>query len=737
MSNIKPCLEDIRIFSHVVFGGSSGLIPCRSFQEKGSNKIITPRNIWVKANDDMAINIYEFAIMADKAGSGCYVIPATVINRGHAKAKDIKQMQTLLIDIDDGDTEEKLQILTKSIGKPTLIVESGGITKEGNAKLHIYWQLRKKVTGNNLKKLLELRHKIAIFARGDTHFKSAHQPIRVAGSVYHKKGACRLAQIRSYEPLEYDLEELIGAANKLPSGTDTGVLPLKTDSVLQAITKSLPFEKIITSKVYENAEGEQTRFNHLQRVTGFWLRRCHDGTISKDQALEEISAYNQANVKPPWPEDRLSQMINGLQKKHIKENGETKAWLQKTKPNNPVATIISHSLGSLLGDNNELPRDIIAPRILTPGGIFVFGGAPKVGKSDFLLSLFTHMAAGKEFLGFKPSKPLKIFYFQAEIGYHYLRERLQNMNLSKEITALAKDNLYITPNTKLTLNEAGIQAVIKHLKELFEGTPDIIAVDPIRNVFDGGREGATENDNDAMLFFLQRRIEVLRDEVNPDAGIILVHHTKKLTQKQFDEEPFAAFSGASSLRGYYSSGGILRKSEIAPEERELIFELRNGAELPTKILSKENGEWFEENPLNRPVSNQVRAIKLNAERDRREQLILDILKGEAAKGRAYTMGAFCEAFDGCNGLGSNSSIRDRLKVLARKGYIKFFKNTDKYGFEKCTSKYGLMCFQGMQTTDKDGEIHLILPTHYRHHELDKVLPLENPHIWVVYNGESL
>ena len=267
--------------------------------------------------------------------------------------------------------------------------------------------------------------------------------------------------------------------------------------------------------------------------------------------------------------------------------------------------------------------------------------------------------------------------------------------------------------------------------------PDIMAVDPIRNVFDGGRDGSTENENDAMLFFLQKRIEPLRDMINPEAGIVLVHHTKKLSNKQFDEEPFAAFSGASSLRGYYTSGGLLRKSEINSAERELIFELRNGSDIPVKILSKKNGKWIEENPLNRPIVNANRAIKLDAERDRREILILDILKGEAAKGRAYTMGAFCESFDGCNGLGSNDSIRDRIKVLARKGYIKFFKNTDKYGFGKGTSKYGLMCFEGMELVTADGEVQKVLPTHYRHHELDKVFPLENPHIWVVYDGESL
>jgi len=72
-----------------------------------------------------------------------------------------------------------------------------------------------------------------------------------------------------------------------------------------------------------------------------------------------------------------------------------------------------------------MPADIIAPLVLTPGGLLVVGGAPKVGKSDFLISWLVHMAAGAPFLGFTPPRRLRVFYLQAEIQYHYLRERVE------------------------------------------------------------------------------------------------------------------------------------------------------------------------------------------------------------------------------------------------------------------------------------------------------------------------
>lgn len=46
---------------------------------------------------------------------------------------------------------------------------------------------------------------------------------------------------------------------------------------------------------------------------------------------------------------------------------------------------------------------------------------------------------------------------------------------------------------------------------------DLIVIDPLRNIFDAGDHG-TENDNNAMLFFLQKRLERLRHQEIPMPG---------------------------------------------------------------------------------------------------------------------------------------------------------------------------------------------------------------------------
>jgi putative DNA primase/helicase len=119
---------------------------------------------------------------------------------------------------------------------------------------------------------------------------------------------------------------------------------------------------------------------------------------------------------------------------------------------------------------------------------------------------------------------------------------------------LVRQNLIITPQVRMLLDEKGVEmvreAILRHVDPRLL---DIVAIDPLRNVYDG--EG--ENDNTAMLAFLQDRVERLRFLVNPDLGVILAHHTKKISKKMLEEDPFQGLSGAGSLRSFYSTGMIL------------------------------------------------------------------------------------------------------------------------------------------------------------------------------------
>jgi hypothetical protein len=77
------------------------------------------------------------------------------------------------------------------------------------------------------------------------------------------------------------------------------------------------------------------------------------------------------------------------------------------------------------------------------------------------------MAAGVPFLGFTPPRPLRIFYLQAEIQYHYLRERMQQIGLPPELIAAARDNLIVTPKLRMLLDAEGSARVAEAIRAAF------------------------------------------------------------------------------------------------------------------------------------------------------------------------------------------------------------------------------------------------------------------------------
>lgn len=406
--------------------------------------------------------------------------------------------------------------------------------------------------------------------------------------------------------------------------------------------------------------------------------------IARDGAVSVEILQIPDNKPKGW--DSADAVAEGLDIKDILLRWERLSVKEKTKHK----SIQLYSMAEFYKDDSPMPDDLISPRLLTPGGLLVLGGAPKVGKSDLLVTMLANMAAGREFLGMASKRPLKIFYLQAEVQYHYLRERLQRL----DIPDLAMENFISTPQTNIILNNSGVALIADAVNQRFK--PDIIAIDPIRNFFDGGGLGG-ENDNDAMMFFLSQRIEKLRNEINPDAGIILTHHIKKMPKKSADDDPFYSLSGAGALRSYYSSGMLLYKSEIDDNKRELLFELRNGPELPNKIIERDDCSWREcEVRANVPRSSDE-----TFDMSLRHKAILHLICEEGSKGRAYTSNSFAQNFAYKAGLDGERAIREAISSLVSQGFIKFFKNAEDYGLPKLQrSKHGYLYIEGMSINDR-------------------------------------
>lgn len=294
-----PDPASIETFTKVLFECCEGWVAVREFPEKGSRGRL-PSTPFFRADANLARNITSEAERAASSGLALYVVPGTVSGKGKAKADDVVAMQTVLVDLDHGDVQFKRDHLAEYLGPPSLEVSSGGTTEEGQERLHLYWMLTEPAAGTDVAAVCKLRSLIAAKIGGDPSFGSAHQPIRVAGSIYRKGGVERLVTIRAERSQEYDLSELAEKVEALPAiagGTAAA-------AAASSATKE-PTAKLFAKRLHEGGIDGITRFDALSRVIGYWIRRSGEGRVSREQAWEEIVSYNDACIVPPWPMERL------------------------------------------------------------------------------------------------------------------------------------------------------------------------------------------------------------------------------------------------------------------------------------------------------------------------------------------------------------------------------------------------------------------------------------------------
>ena len=321
---IGPDAAMVAAYAEALFGYCEGFVAVRALPEKGGPDR-APHTPFLPADGELAAKLAVQARWAADSGMALYVIPGTVAAPGEARAEHVVQMQTVLIDLDHGDITAKREHLLQHLGVPSLEVASGGVTAEGQRKLHLYWRLTEPAEGPDLATVCRLRHAIAVKVGGDPAFRSAHQPIRVAGTV-HGKGTPRLVQVLASSGLDHDLTDLAEAVVAMPPMPgETGVLrdaapgdPLDFNGAgeLRGDVAAL-----FGQSIREGGVDGTTRFDALSRVIGYWIRRCREGHTTPAQAWQEILAYNTARIDPPWPEDRLRHEAEQLWRRDAARQG--------------------------------------------------------------------------------------------------------------------------------------------------------------------------------------------------------------------------------------------------------------------------------------------------------------------------------------------------------------------------------------------------------------------------------
>jgi putative DNA primase/helicase len=300
-----------------VFGYCEGWVPIRALPEKGAPDQ-PPHTPFLQADAELATKTLVQAEWAADVGMALYAVPGTVATPGEAKAEDLVQTQVVLVDLDHGDIATKRAHLVRHLREPSLEVESGGLTAEGQSKRHLYWRLSEPAECEGLASVCRLRHAVAVKVGGDSAFRSAHQPIRVAGSVYLKGGQRRLVRIVANRSFEYDLSELAEAVLAMPPLEQVGGVEFDFNGV--GAGRGLMAE-VFRQAVHEGGVDGVTRFDALSRVLGYWIRRCREVHVTPAEAWSEIIAYNEARINPPWPMERLRTEAERLWRKDAERHG--------------------------------------------------------------------------------------------------------------------------------------------------------------------------------------------------------------------------------------------------------------------------------------------------------------------------------------------------------------------------------------------------------------------------------
>jgi hypothetical protein len=236
-----------------------------------------------------------------------------------AKEKDLVEGYTLTVDLDSGKPREALAKLVEILGiEPTLLIESGGITDEGEPKLHGHWRLMKPARDGQLALLKDVRRWATKLIGSDNSSITIVHPIRWAGSL-HRKGEPRICQILSHTENEIDLADAWGRLKPAEEAVDESEDDITGDSAPEdGIAYAEWWGAKRAKEIRESPEGAKNQNNLIakgavymatmlphkwiteKRITGILLEAALAGNHPRDRALAAIeSGIETGKEKPP------------------------------------------------------------------------------------------------------------------------------------------------------------------------------------------------------------------------------------------------------------------------------------------------------------------------------------------------------------------------------------------------------------------------------------------------------
>lgn len=489
-------------------------------------------------------------------GIASFIVPGT-LKEARGSAEAVSWFATVIVDIDSGNTQDKLAHAQKYLGVPSMVIESGGTTEEGFPKVHAYWRVP---PTKDIASIVKIRHAIAIAIGGDPQFGlgvpsnpygRAHQPVRIAGSLNCKGGVRKQVTIREQnDTIMQDPTGVLTIVDAMPRAE--GLPPLEDDS-RYSFKKE---DKVDLTKVVKaGGEGEETRWGMFNRVAGHYIHCARLGDMTIDEAKDSTYGWMQSHMSPPWPDNRFEAEWKKLDQRDRHANGP---YPQAEQPIVPTGSGLEVWAAHRWSMSPSPKRDFIVPGWILAGKHQLLVAEGGAGKTFLALDLAMKVAA------FTDHKPENMHYWcgapvmkggtaviiTTEDDKEELHIRLNDIDPDGKLRTMGGDKFIVLP----TINTGGSFCVserdprtgeIKASKKWAEilsmlaSIPDLalVVVDTLNSTLHGDENSAV------VINEYVRHASQVCGQLG--AALVMTHHVRK----QGDEPIRNAEDMKSAVRG--------------------------------------------------------------------------------------------------------------------------------------------------------------------------------------------
>lgn len=380
---------------------------------------------------------------------------------------------------------------------------------------------------------------------------------------------------------------------------------------------------------------------------------------------------------------------------------------------------------------------------LPRGYVTALYGDGGVGKSLLAQQLMTCLATGTSWFDHKITQS-RVYGLMCEDDENELWRRQVGINKALSLSMSDLGNICFTSrvgknNFLMTFDGRDIGNPTPFfdelLQEIADFKADLVVLDTAADLF-----GGNEINRIHVRQFIQNACGAIARSIN-GAVLLCAHPSDSGMQRKTGTGGSTAWSNTVRSRWYLSYPD---EEDANPNQRILSRKKSNYAAIGNKIdLIYQDGAFADNSVsiLSERIYGKKQGKKIDAERNRRSDVILNLIEHEAlSNGKVYTVNQFAEKFEGQAGLGGKEFIRKSLQTYATNSKIRFVRDVAKYNLvQPKNSSSGYMCTEGMMLKvreDVDQETGQVTPvtipvypSHYKHPESGITLPVEDPKIW--------